>query len=419
MKTHWQVFVVFLCLASATLAGRQRTDAGAWVATWGTSSMAAGSGAGGQLTSGLEGHTIRQIVPLTVGGTAVRIRLSNRKGTGPFWLDDIYVGMVSKGLMLAAGSNTPITFDGKRSIMVPRGAEVISDRVEISLRDMQDIALSFHVTRQKGAPSVGGSGVQSHVAVGRRSLEVDASGFSRMGGAVLLGAVDVIPRSHVRGAVVAFGDSITAGGRTSWPGALATRLAAQTGPTVAVLNYGVGGNRLFYDSACYGDAGLGRLDEALSQSGVKALIFAGLGGNEIRRQDRPGQPGVRPDLDKDTATCWEHHNLGITSDELIAGVRQVVARAHARGIKVYGGYFPPFRGHPLWSAEKQSIQEAVNAWTRTAGAFDGIIDFAAPCVDPNDPTRWQARCDSGDQLHPSPTGSAVIANGMDVSVLLR
>ena len=131
------------------------------------------------------------------------------------------------------------------------------------------LAISFHVALQRGAPSIGGSGTESYIASGRVSAQDAADGFSPLSGAVLLAAVDVLAGDTVRGAIVAFGDSITAGGRTSWPGVLASRLAAQPGPTMAVLNYGIGGNRLLFDSPCWrGTAAWARLDEALSQSGV-------------------------------------------------------------------------------------------------------------------------------------------------------
>jgi lysophospholipase L1-like esterase len=199
---------------------------------------------------------------------------------------------------------------------------------------------------------------------------------------------------------------------------LASRLAQRTGPTLAVLNYGIVGNRLLYDSACWGDGGLARLEEALSQTGVTALIFAGLGGNDIRLQDRPGDPSVSATPDRRFIGCYGSHELGVTAQELIEAIQQVVSRAHARGIKVYGGYLPPFKGSSRWSTGKQSVQNAVNAWTRTAGAFDGVLDFAAPCVDPDDPERLLAQCDSGDHIHLSAGGSALIGHGIDLTVLL-
>jgi lysophospholipase L1-like esterase len=302
--------------------------------------------------------------------------------------------------------------------MIPPGAEALSDPLALALGSLQDVAISFHVTLQKGAPSVGGSGVQSYIAAGRAAAQVDAAGFSPLGGAILLSAVDVLAPDQVRGAVVAFGDSVTAGGRASWPGVLASRLAQHAGPALAVLNYGVVGNRLLYDSACWGDGGLARLEEALSQSGVRALIFAGLGGNDIRLQDRPGEPSVSDAPDRRFIGCYGSHDLGVTAEELIEAIQQVVVRARARGIKVYGGYFPPFKDSSRWSAARQSIQNAVNAWTRTAGAFDGVLDFAAPCVDPDDAERLLAKCDSGDRIHLSAAGSALIGQGIDLAVLI-
>ncbi len=390
-----------------------------WVATWATGSLAVGPLTGARLKGDLEGHTIRQVVPLTVGGTAVRVRLSNRKGTGPFRLDDTHAGVAGEGAALAAGSNHPVTFNGRSSILVPPGAEVISDPLDVSLPAMQDLSISFHVALQRGAPSIGGSGAESYIASGRVSAQDAADGFAPLSGAVLLSAVDVLAGDAVRGAIVAFGDSITAGGRTSWPGVLASRLAERRGPTMAVLNYGIGGNRLLFDSACWGDSGRARLDEALSQSGVTTLILSGLGGNDVRLQDRPGDPDVAAVLPDELARCADYRELGVTADELITGMQQVVERARARGITVYGGQIGPSKHARTWTVGKQAIQDAVNAWTRTPGAFDGIIDFAAPCVDPDDPHLLDAKCDRGDHLHPTAAGSALMAEGIDLSLLLR
>ena len=410
---------VWVCLLIGGMVLPTQAAAENWVATWATASVAVGPLTSAPLKGDLEGRTIRQVVPLTVGGTAVRIHLSNRKGTGPFRVDDTYVGMAGAGAALAAGSNQPVTFNGRSSILIPRGAEVISDPLDVALPAMQDLVISFHVALQRGAPSIGGSGAESYIASGRVSAQDDAGGFSRLSGAVLLSAVDVVAGDAVRGAIVAFGDSITAGGRTSWPGVLASRLAARPGPTMAVLNYGIGGNRLLFDSACWGDSGLARVDEALSQSGVTTLILSGLGGNDIRMQDRQGDPVIAAVLPEELARCADYRELGVTADELIAGMQQVVERARARGITVYGGHIGPSKHARTWTVGKQTILDAVNAWTRTPGAFDGIIDFAAPCVDPEDPHLLDAKCDRGDHLHPTEAGSALMAEGIDLSLLLR
>lgn len=408
---------VWLLIASIGLPAQAAAEN--WVATWATASLVVGPTTGARLEGDLEGHTIRQVVPLTVGGTALRIRLSNRKGTGPFRLDDIYAGAAGEGAALAAGSNRPVTFNGRSTILIPPGAEVISDPLDVALPALQDLAISFHVALQRGAPSVGGSGAESYIASGRGSARDAADGFTPLGGAVLLAAVDVVAGDAVRGAIVAFGDSITAGGRASWPGVLASRLAERPGPTLAVLNYGIGGNRLLFDSPCWGDSGVARLDEALSQSGVTALILSGLGGNDVRLQDRAGDPDAAAVLPEELARCAAYRELGVTADELISGMQQIAARARARGIRVYGGQIGPSKHARTWTAGKQAIQDAVNAWTRTPGAFDGIIDFAAPCVDPDDPHLLAAKCDRGDHLHPNASGAALMAEGIDLSLLLR
>jgi lysophospholipase L1-like esterase len=219
-----------------------------------------------------------------------------------------------------------------------------------------------------------------------------------------LAGVDVTAPKETR-AVVAFGDSITDGARStvdanrSWPSVLAQRLFARHGhpPRLAVLNAGISGNRILHD--VMGSNALARFDrDALLQSGVEdVIVLEGI--NDIGFSSIPGGA-----------------DQAVTADDLIAGLRQLVEFAHVRGIRVFGATLLPFEGAPYFSPEGETKRQAVNSWIRTGGAFDGVIDFDAAVRDPNHPTKVLPAYDSGDHLHPSDAGYQAMANAVDLSL---
>jgi len=105
--------------------------------------------------------------------------------------------------------------------------------------------------------------------------------------------------------------------------------------------------------------------------------------------------------------------------DLIGAYRQLITRAHARGLKMIGATLTPFEGVDVpgyYSAEKEAVRQRVNAWIRTGGAFDGVIDFDAVLRDRAHPSRMQARYASPDQLHPNDTGYQAMADAIDLSL---
>jgi lysophospholipase L1-like esterase len=214
----------------------------------------------------------------------------------------------------------------------------------------------------------------------------------------LLARVEVAPGGGA-GAVVAFGDSITDGARSTsdlngrWPDHLARRLAARKGKQVAVLNAGISGNQVLGDGA--GVSALARFDrDVLMQTGVThVIVMEGI--NDIglaRSNPRPG------------------------AEDLIAGHKQLIARARARGLKVYGATLTPFEGAAYWTMEGETKRQALNQWIRTSGAYDGVIDFDQVTRDPAAPTKFLPAYDSGDHLHPGDAGYKAMGEAIDLKL---
>ncbi len=203
--------------------------------------------------------------------------------------------------------------------------------------------------------------------------------------------------------VVTFGDSLTEGSGFThpWPEVLARRLRARGGQRpVTVVNAGIGGNRLLRDG--YGESGLARFErDVLARPGVRwVTVLAGI--NDL---GFPG--GVEPDAPR------------VTAEELIAAHRQLIARAHAVGVKVYVGTLLPFEGTDspgFFAPDKERARQAVNAWIRTSGEPDAVIDFEAITRDPDHPTRLRPAHDSGDHLHPNAAGHRAMGEAVDLGL---
>jgi len=215
--------------------------------------------------------------------------------------------------------------------------------------------------------------------------------------------------------VVAIGDSITDGVNSSvganarWPNDLARRLDAVSGPTLAVADEGIGGNRVLTDSPFYGVSAEARFErDVLDQPGVRdVIVLEGI--NDIGFSAGPPLP-VTGGLPR--------QGTGVSADQIIAGYRQLIAAAHARGLRIFGATLLPFQGAGYYSAAGEATREAVNTWIRTSRAFDGVIDFDKVMRDPADPLRLNPSYDSGDHLHPNDAGYQAMANAINLAMLL-
>jgi lysophospholipase L1-like esterase len=383
-----------MAIAPASMA-EDGSAAGRWVGTWNASPQAAWQ------PVELNGQTIRQIVHVSIGGTRVRVRLSNAYGAGSLQIGAARVGLRSTGASIVAGSNRVLTFNGSESTTIPAGALAISDPVKLRVPDRGDLAVSIYVPGKELAATEHSLGLQTTYI----SPEGDFSGADSLPTATttesffFLTGVEVDASTTSR-AIVTLGDSITDGLHSTtdankrWPNRLAERLRSRKDSSkIAVLNAGISGNRVLQDTV--GTNASARLDrDVLVQPGARYLIVL-LGINDI---GFPGSP---------------------TADEIIAGHRQIIARAHALGLKVYGGTLTPFQAFLpgiYYTPDGEAKRQAVNQWIRTSKAYDAVIDFDKALRDPRNPSAMRADYDSGDNLHPNDAGYRAMADAIDLSL---
>jgi lysophospholipase L1-like esterase len=413
------LFLSTLLVASVPFAlGADRAQR--WVATWATANVAS------EHPVTFSNQTIREIVHTTIGGSKVRIRLTNAFGTGAIRFDAVFVGVggvqepaaEKRGATLSPGSNREVTFGGSPSITIPEGAEALSDPVSIAVAPEQNLAISLFIAGKSGPATIHEGARQTNYISGAGNFAADedggaftsAKGSKTPGSWYFLSAVEVLGASSTRGAVVALGDSITDGeaARSNknerWTDVLARRLLADH-IEIAVLNAGIDGNRVLTSSTCWGANAVARLRrDVLTQIGIEAVILFE-GTNDIGQPDTPGAA---------TNPCMAH--APATADEIISGYKQIIALTRARGLKIFGATILPYQGYEGWTAAGEAKRVAVNRWIRTSGAYDGIIDFDAAVRDAETPNRLAPQFDSGDHLHPGTAGHEAMGNAVDLAL---
>jgi lysophospholipase L1-like esterase len=345
-------------------------------------------------------QTLRLIVHTSIGGNQLRIRLSNAFGADSLMVGAAHVALRSDGAKIVEGSDRTLTFGGAASTTIPPGALVVSDSVKLYVPELSDLAVTIYLPGTMGQATWHvGAYATNYVSppgdfTGSADMPVDHEAQSWY----YLTEVEVAaPRRTV--ALVTLGDSITEGARSTpdtnhrWPNLLASRLIASH-IKLAVVDQGIGGNRLLHHIT--GPNALARLDrDVLTQVGV-AYVTVLLGINDIGYsvRNQPTQP--------------------VTADELIAAHLQIIARAHARGLKIFGCTLTPFEDAPYFTPEGEAKREAVNNFIRTGGSYDGVIDFDAAVRDPSHPNKLLPANDSGDHLHPNDAGYQAMANAVDL-----
>ncbi|HEV2578590.1 MAG TPA: SGNH/GDSL hydrolase family protein [Acidobacteriaceae bacterium] len=370
-----------------------------WIATWGTSQVGPEPSQAQLTDAQLTDTTVRQIVRVSVGGTTVRVQLSNAFGTRPLRVDAVHVAQAKSPASSAIDATTdhPVTFDGRDSVVIPTGSVWVSDPVQMQVDPLSDLSISFHYAEPPSVQtSHPGSRATSYLLHGVHSGDpelVDAEKTVRWLG---LAEVDVIADEAAR-TVIALGDSITDGhgattdGNDRWTDELAKRLQADKKlRDVAVVNEGIGGNALL--THALGEPVLERFDrDVLAVSGVKyVIVLEGI--NDL------GAVARRP-----AATQGDHDELVKRMEGAFA---QIVARAHAHGILAYGATIMPDgkSGYYHPNAMDDAAREAVNAWILAPGHFDGVVDLDKLTRDPANPMQLNPAFDSGDGLHPGPVG---------------
>ncbi|WP_327238282.1 SGNH/GDSL hydrolase family protein [Streptomyces sp. NBC_01317] len=363
--------------------------AGPWTGTW----AAAPQSGGDTFTQ----QTVRQIVRTSIAGTSARVRLSNVFGNAPLTVQDIHVARRTSGSSVSAATDRTVTFGGQRTVTIPAGGSAVSDEVAFPVDALSDVAVSFHLPRTTGPVTYHQSGLQTnYVAAGDVSGNANLTNARTTNSYYFLSGLDVV-NPAAEGAVVTLGASITDGiasrndANRRWPNELASRLVG-AGRTVGVLNQGISGNQLLTDGA--GQSALNRFDrDVLSQPGVRWVVFADDPINDLS-------------------------NTNPTADRLIGGLKQLIARAHERGVKFLCSTLTPFEGAGGWKPELETKRAAVNSFVRGAGSgCDGVIDQDAATHDPARPTKFRAEYDSGDHLHPNEAGLRAIAGAVDPALL--
>lgn len=405
-----------LTLALNTPPAHAADPAPAWLASWTASPQAvwdAGFLFPSNVPAVLHGHTVRQVARISVGGPRVRIVLSNAYGKVPLHVGAATVALADGASAIRPGSLRTLTFAGQPAATAAPGAPLVSDPVDLSVPDLARLTVSVHLPQSSPVSTFHWDGRETAwIAPGEqtRAARIDAAqaGVQTTTARLLLSAIDVEATPAAQ-AVAILGDSITDGASASlgmdarWPDFLAARLAPQG---VAVLNAGISGGRLLSDGM--GEKALARFGrDVLDQPGVRAVIVL-IGINDI------SWPG--------TAFAPQVHRP--TLEELTNGYARLVAQARRRGVRVIGATLTPFAGAlpgtPLddyYQPEKDALRQQLNAWIRTSGSFDAVLDFDAWARDPAHPQRLLPAYDSGDHLHPGDAGNRALAEKIDLSLL--
>jgi lysophospholipase L1-like esterase len=334
----------------------------------------------------------------------VRVVLSNAFGSAPVASGGASVALRDKDASIVAASSKKLTFSGAPTASILAGATLVSDPVDLTLAPLSDLAIDLFVPGDLGiSPSPvtthNGASQTNYISeVGNHAGEATMTAALRPGAWFLIARVEVTAPANTIG-LVTFGDSITDGARSTtdtnnrWPDVLARRLAARKSPGVAILNAGISGNRVLGDGA--GISALARFDkDVLLQTGAThVIVLEGI--NDI------GQARSNPSP---------------SAADLIAAHKQLIARAHAQGLKIYGGTLTAFEGAAYFSPEGEAKRQALNDWIRTSGAYDAVIDFDKATRDPAAPTKFLPAYDSGDHLHPNDAGYTAMGNLVDLAL---
>lgn len=401
-------------LCAAFLSQAQAAD-GNWIPGWTASPQpiwAGGFALPLGLPASLSDQTVRQVVRAGVGGSRVRIVLSNEYGTQPLRIGAAYIAAAGDTAGSTHGPSLALTFGGQSTATVPAGAPLVSDPVDFTVAPLQRLAVSLYFPQTTALTTIHWDGLQpaqiaSDNVAGAATVKADSVVNSRLFLSAIL--VEAAPGTR---SVVAFGDSITDGAASTpgsdsrWPDFLARRLAGQN---VAVLNAGISGGRVLKNHM--GPNALARFErDVLGQPGVAGVVLL-MGINDI------SWPG----------STFEPAEPATQADALIAGYRQLITRARSRGVRIAGATLTPFEGaltmpgSPIanyYSPAKDALRQRINAWIRGSGEFDAVLDFDAVVRDPLNPLRIQPAYDSGDHLHLGDAGNKAVADSIDLKLLL-
>jgi len=410
-RTFFAALLLFAAAHTAqaqvlTSVNSSTTPASNWVGSWAASQQVPEPN-NALPPESLNHATLRQIVHLSVGGSMIRVRVSNAFGTTPLHLISVHVAhpLSPAASRIDPTSDRALVFNEHPDVLIPMGAVYISDPLNYPVAPLSDLAITMHIEvapgQETGHP---GSRATSYLASDWPASAPELPSAQTIDHWYFLSGVDVSISANAS-SIVVLGDSITDGhgattnGNDRWTDVLASRLQHSSDTNgVAVLNEGIGGNRLLADGL--GPNALARFDrDVLAQTGVRYLIVLE-GINDIGTLTRTAP-----------ATEAQHKEL---VQRMIAAYQQIILRAHTHGIEVIGGTIMPFMGSAFYHPDdaNESDRQAVNAWIRATGHFNAVIDFDKIMADPAHPDHLRPDYDCGDHLHPSPVGYRAMANAI-------
>ena len=393
--------LLFTALVSGPFAFAQEQSDPRWVTTWSTSpSTLPGED---DPDNSLQDQTLRLIAHSSVGGDSVRIRLSNAHGNEAIAIGAASIALQSEGSSIQSGTSKPLQFAGQSSVSIPKGAVVFSDPLNYDLPEMTNLSVSLYLPEDNGFLTAHALSNQTNYISGNsdQTSSLDLTDRTETAAWSLLTAIDVINSNSIS-AVAVVGDSITDGwGSTAsanqrWPNHFARRLFAESGARkFAVVNAGISGNRVTTQgNSLFGQNLQARFErDVLALSNVTHMILME-GINDI---------GMSPS------------GSLISAAQVIAGHRQIIARAHASGIRVIGATLTPYEGAAYFTPEGELVRQEINAFIRRGDEFDGVIDFEKAVQDPANPSRILPEF-TEDNLHPNDAGYEAMANIIELDL---
>jgi lysophospholipase L1-like esterase len=376
----------------------------AWITAWGTSQQVLGQ-------TRVNNATLRLIARVTAPGDSIRLRFDNTFGTAPVTFGKVSAGprqSANNPASISPGLLMPVMFDGQASVTIPAGGSVTSDPILLRVDAQEDLAVSVYIPdADVQASQHTGAIVRSFITDnGAGDLTASESGGpfkTRITTMPWLKAIDVRVTTPTT-AIVAYGDSITDGtcttldGHDRWEDVVAQRFALQDTVRHSVVNEGIGGNTVTRNVTPSPDStpGTERLDrDVLAHAGVSHVVVF-MGTNDIRRE--------------------------ASAEQVISGLREIVARVRARGLKIIGVTIvprhnvAPVAANTGWNDAKTKVRNEVNAWIRGGGAFDAVIDFDRVVRSTANPDVLNVTYNCGDGIHPSPLGYFQMGKSVDLNL---